>query len=312
MTFILRITLLFMGLIGSYVGSLSFKENSGVDIALGAIGLLVAILCFFFLAKGLWRFLGCFATFFIVSIIIVAIVFFLSRAGLFGGSRRSQAEHPQQMQQMPPQQQTQQQGGAIPDMVNMISPMIQAMSGEQPAPQPQQPQQPQQRPMIIGRVESIASGDQFRVGPHWIRLFGIDAPEINQTCTDQNNRAYNCGYTVARKLKELLGNDEVVCNIIQMDPQGNVVATCSIGEFDLGAAMVEAGWAVALRNVTPVYVPYEESAKQKKTGLWAGKFYMPWDWIAQQQQLEKEKSNVRVPVIKNPNAKKKYSIFDSF
>lgn len=315
MTFLLRIFLLFTGLVGSYIGSLSFKENSGVDIAIGALGLLVAIICFFFLAKGLWRILGCLTTFVIVALVVGVIFYFLAGSDLLSGLMGKTPASPaaEQAYAPPPQPAPAAQGGT-PEMVEMITPMLQAMGGAQaPAPQPQPAApQPQQRPVITGRVESIASGDQFRIGNTWVRLFGIDAPEIQQTCTDPHGRAYNCGYTVARKLKELLGNDEVNCSIVSANGQGNVVATCSIGEFDLGAAMVESGWAVALRNVTPVYIPYEDNARQKQLGLWAGKFYMPWEWIAQQQQMQAEKSTVKVPKIKNPNTPKKSSIFDHF
>ena len=93
---------------------------------------------------------------------------------------------------------------------------------------------------------------------------------------------------------------------------GAVTATCSIGPYDLGAAMVEAGWAVALRNVTPVYVPYEESARQKQFGLWAGQFYMPWEWVSQQKKMAEERQNVKIPDPPPAPKKKGKSIFDVF
>ena len=155
MTFLLRIVLLFTGLVGSYIGSLSFKENSGVDIAIGALGLLVAIICFFFLAKGLWRILGCLTTFIIVALIVGAIFYFLAGSDLVSGLMGKTPAAPAAEQSYAPQPQaapaTQ---GGTQEMVEMITPMLQAMGGAQPAaPQAQPVPQPQQRPVIAGRVE---------------------------------------------------------------------------------------------------------------------------------------------------------------
>ena len=82
MSFLLRIVLLLVGLVGSYVGSLSFNENNGVDFAIGGMGLLVAVVCFFFVAKGLWRILGCLTTFIIVAVIVGVIFYFVSGSDL--------------------------------------------------------------------------------------------------------------------------------------------------------------------------------------------------------------------------------------
>lgn len=328
---LLRIALLLVGLVGSYVGSLSFQENSGVDFALGAMGLLLAIVCFFFLAKGLWRILGCLTTFIIVSAVVALIFYAVSGSGMIEkllnkGSSAAEESIPAlpEQQGMTPQQPVPHQPQGTPQtagsMMEQISPMLQAMSNpapqpqqmpQQPAPQQMMPMQPVPQNVIKGSVSSIASGDRFRIGNQWIRLFGVAAPDINQTCADDHHRAYNCGYTVARKLKDLLGNDEVTCNIISISEEGYISARCSIGQYDLGAALVESGWAVAMRNVSPVYIPYEESARSKQIGLWAGQFYMPWEWAAQQQRMAEERQNVKVPNIPKPKKKGK-SIFDVF
>ena len=324
MSILLRFVLFFVGLIGSYVGSLSFNENNGVDFAIGGMGLLIAVVCFFFLAKGLWRILGCMSTFIIVAVIVGIIFYFVSGSNLLHKFlNKDEAAPAANVQQQAPvpgapmQQQAPAQQSGLNGMVGQIAPMLHAMGGgaqQAQAPQnvQQMPPQPMMQPVIKGAVNSIASGDQFRIGNQWISLFGIDAPEIQQTCTDDHGRAYNCGYTVARKLKDLLGNDEVTCNIMSVSSTGAVTATCSIGPYDLGAAMVEAGWAVALRNVTPVYVPYEESARQKQIGLWAGQFYMPWEWVSQQKKMAEERQNVKIPDPPPAPKKKGKSIFDVF
>ena len=45
---------------------------------------------------------------------------------------------------------------------------------------------------IIEGKAIIIDGDTIHIGKNKIRLHGIDAPEINQTCTI-NNEIWNCG-----------------------------------------------------------------------------------------------------------------------
>ena len=72
-----------------------------------------------------------------------------------------------------------------------------------------------------------------------------------------------------------------------------------IGEYDLGAALINAGWCLADPKEGNIYIPYEENARSKKVGLWQGKFYMPWDW----QKIKARKANIKI--IKPKKAKKK-------
>ena len=69
--FLFRTVLLGMGLLGAYVGSLSFQEGSGVDMVVGLAGIGVSLLCFFVLAKALWRIFGCMIRFIIVAVVVV-------------------------------------------------------------------------------------------------------------------------------------------------------------------------------------------------------------------------------------------------
>ena len=50
---------------------------------------------------------------------------------------------------------------------------------------------------------------------------------------------------------------------MQQDAKGNMVGTCSLGAYDLGAALVNAGWAVAYTKYTDIYVPYQVQAQEK-------------------------------------------------
>ena len=146
---------------------------------------------------------------------------------------------------------------------------------------------PNDYPAVYGSVR-VVSGDTFIMRRHYIRLFGIDAPEPNQTCSTSKGRPYYCGKEATRWLQEWLQENEIECHVLKSNSKGNVVATCSLGQYDIGAALVSAGWAISLPNNT-VYGPYERQAQRARRGMWQGQFYKPWDWVKMQSTKPKVK-----------------------
>lgn len=161
--------------------------------------------------------------------------------------------------------------------------------------QPQQQLSPQQTaprppPVIKGRA-TVVNGDTLKMNGRRVRLFGIEAPDMDQLCASKTGASYNCGQVAARNLKKIISSSPLECKIKEQDAEGNVIAACSNGQYDLGVAMVASGWAVAYRKFSQVYVPYENQAQAKKAGLWAGRFYMPWDWRASQKKRQRSMRN---------------------
>jgi endonuclease YncB( thermonuclease family) len=74
---------------------------------------------------------------------------------------------------------------------------------------------------------------------------------------------------------------------LKVNPNGVDVATCVWGEYDIGAGLVSAGWAIANTNETDIYAPYEAKAQANASGLWSGSFYSPQDW----REIKKEQNN---------------------
>ena len=163
-------------------------------------------------------------------------------------------------------------------------------------------QQVQQRPFnpndfpAIYATARVLTGDMLEIRGRYFKLFGIAAPEISQTCADAQGRSYNCGRQSASWLKNWIKDYELECHIIQQDTRGNMVGTCALGAYDLGAALVNAGWAVAYTKYTGAYLPYEMQAQQNKRGLWQGQFYKPWDW----KKIQARQKNVKVIRKKKP------------
>lgn len=213
-----------------------------------------------------------------------------------------QAPQQQPVQYVPeqaPQQQQQQQGqpGIIGEFINSLS--------GQPAQQQQQQSNtgfnPDNYPSVYG-LPRVINADTIAIQGGYLKFYGIDAPEPNQTCADRHGRSYRCGREATLWLRSWITGNNVECKVVKRDKRGNMLGICSLGDYDIGAALVNAGWAVADTNSSTVYLPYQQQAQANKRGLWQGKFYMPWDW----RTLQTKKPKIKV--IKPKAAKK--SILD--
>ena len=120
-------------------------------------------------------------------------------------------------------------------------------------------------------VTTVIDGDTIDIHGQRFRLFGIDAPESKQLCSDVAGKPYRCGQVAANALSDLIGRQTVTCEKKDIDRFKRIVAVCSVGGQEVGAYLVVKGLAVA-------YVPAESVARSGSLGLWARKFDMPWDW----------------------------------
>jgi endonuclease YncB( thermonuclease family) len=125
-------------------------------------------------------------------------------------------------------------------------------------------------------------GDSLVVGSREVRLFGVDAPEFDQTCKRAGTN-WQCGTEAAQKLAALVTGREVRCVSSGEDQYGRTLATCTVGQVDVNRTMVSSGFAVAFRRYSSNYVSAEESAKVNRRGLWSGEFQMPQAFRAAEQ-----------------------------
>jgi len=134
---------------------------------------------------------------------------------------------------------------------------------------------------LSGRVQitKVSDGDSLRSGTLRIRLFGIDAPELNQECKDQNGGIWGCGIAAQRQLVALIGTEkELQCSLRDVDRYGRLIMQCFTGSTDIGAAMVQSGHALAYRHFSDLYIADEDQAKTAQKGIWRGIFVAPWEW----------------------------------
>ena len=126
-------------------------------------------------------------------------------------------------------------------------------------------------PETLSGAARASDGDSFHLGSERVRLLGIDAPELDQTCGDDN---WACGEAARKELTRLMGRGEVRCEGDGRDKYGRVLARCEVAGADLGRGMVEAG--LALADVE--YKAFEMQARLAKRGIWRGSFELPRDW----------------------------------
>ena len=122
----------------------------------------------------------------------------------------------------------------------------------------------------------VVDGDTLASGKRRLRLKGIDAPELDQTCGGEGGE-YACGQIAAGYLQSLAGQ-EVRCRTEGVDRYRRELVRCWSGSVDLNRAMVVAGHAVAYGD----YEIAEAEARLNRVGLWAGTFTRPADWRAAQ------------------------------
>jgi endonuclease YncB( thermonuclease family) len=133
---------------------------------------------------------------------------------------------------------------------------------------------------VSGTSAAIRDGDTLVISNQTFRLFGMDAPEYHQSCTDAQGKEWPCGKIARTQLAALAARAAVTCEVHAQDKYNRSVATCGTGAVpDLSAAMVSAGLAIspAERGAAP-YADEEANARVARKGIWQGPFVAPAVW----------------------------------
>lgn len=127
---------------------------------------------------------------------------------------------------------------------------------------------------ISGRAV-VSDGDTITLAGERIRIYGIDAPELGQTCRNAAGAVYDCGRLAQAELQRI-ARSEISCDAVETDQYDRTVAICYAGGVDVGAAMVSSGWARAYLSYSLRYAAEETRARAAKRGMWASEFDDPW------------------------------------
>lgn len=124
----------------------------------------------------------------------------------------------------------------------------------------------------------IHDGDTLSLAGTSVRFFGMDAPELRQSCTDERGRAWECGEAARDALIARIGSRDVRCDSRSRDRYGRVIGVCFAGDENLNEWMVREGWAFAYREYSTEFVDEELVARAARRGIWRGRVKPPWDW----------------------------------
>jgi len=153
--------------------------------------------------------------------------------------------------------------------------------------------------VLSGAVTDVHDGDTFTIGKQKIRVFGIDAPELNQKCRadaiykEGPSPCVPCGHQARGALSKLIAGKELTCTK-RGQSYDRVVAECTLGDLNIGLWMLSHGQAVSYRQFLKKhdvhdYLGAEASAKSNGVGLWSVTFIPPEDWRRHRARLECER-----------------------
>ena len=142
---------------------------------------------------------------------------------------------------------------------------------------------------VSGRA-TIISGDTISIknmddGKQFIfRLWGIDAPELEQPCEKKNGQSVDCGVLARNAVRTIVRKNELVCVDFDKDLEGKLTGLCYMGDQILNGAIVRAGWALAYQQESMDFLDVEKKARLRDRGVWKYKFMAPWKWRKSQNK----------------------------
>jgi len=127
---------------------------------------------------------------------------------------------------------------------------------------------------FIGTLRVI-DGDTFDVGTTRVRLFGVDAVELDQPCFDSEGDEWACGTWVRSEVVKRYQGKLVHCQQGDVDRYGRVVASCSHKGRDIASELVQDGIVGAYAKYSSDYLEDEKAAAVAGRGLWASTSMRP-------------------------------------
>jgi endonuclease YncB( thermonuclease family) len=124
---------------------------------------------------------------------------------------------------------------------------------------------------------TVKDGNNIVLGGVTYRLDGIDAPELDQTCIDDQADPWTCGVDAREQLTKLIGGRPVHCDDLGPDKPSKKrhVGLCTVeGETaSLNQQLVGAGFALDFEpSAKGRFLQDEGGAREARLGLWKGCF----------------------------------------
>jgi endonuclease YncB( thermonuclease family) len=136
---------------------------------------------------------------------------------------------------------------------------------------------------ISGRAVAV-DGDTLDLAGRRVRLEGIDAPEMGQTCSRRWVGTWDCGRAAQRELDDMVQGRRIECEHKGSDKYGRDLGICFVDGRDINAELVRRGMAWAFVRYSDSYVEAESEARKARAGIWQGNAEPPWTFRAQKWQ----------------------------
>jgi endonuclease YncB( thermonuclease family) len=128
-------------------------------------------------------------------------------------------------------------------------------------------------------AQTIVDGDTIKLEGTTYRLYGIDAAEKEQVCTD----GWAAGRAAINYLRGLVQDNDVACEAVAKGRGDPTPALCTVDGEDLGGAMVAAGMAWAATRDTNDYIGDEAQANFDRLGVHDHGCTPAWVWRTRQR-----------------------------
>lgn len=131
------------------------------------------------------------------------------------------------------------------------------------------------QPEFSGEARVI-DADTIEVAGQRIRLGGIDAPEMQETCTDAQGRQWPCGRWATDTARAMVAGARLRCVDLGERTYERVVGRCYLRGRDLGEYLIEAGAArpclrfARAQGTDRAYLTAERVAKAARAGVYGG------------------------------------------
>ena len=123
---------------------------------------------------------------------------------------------------------------------------------------------------------TVIDGDTINISGTHVRLEGIDAPELSQSCARKLIGTWSCGTAATKALAKLIQGRRVDCESRGHDKYGRVLGVCFVDGRDINAEMVRSGLAWAFVKYSTTYVEVEAEARTLKVGVWQAETEPAW------------------------------------
>jgi endonuclease YncB( thermonuclease family) len=118
----------------------------------------------------------------------------------------------------------------------------------------------------ISSYAFVQPDGSLRVDGRTIRLYGVHIPPTGEACRT-NERPVRCSSRAALAL-EFKISGFVNCTPRERLEDGSLTAVCSADGVDLGAYLLQRGWALALPDAPFEYIALERIAQAHNVGVW--------------------------------------------